>query len=82
MSRAAGSGGMVCMLNVLLKSIIRSSNDRLNVCHINAGAISPKIDEFRYVFSGVELVWLQKRCGFRNMVQKLSVQRISEIGNL
>ncbi len=34
---------------------IKPSNDRLNVCHVNAGAIFPKIHEFRYVFGGVKL---------------------------
>lgn len=46
---------MVCMPNVLLKSIMKSENDRFNVCHVNAGAIHPKMDEFRYVFDGVNL---------------------------
>lgn len=47
--------GMVCMPNVLLKSIIRPANDRLTICHVNAGAICPKIDEFRHMFEGVRL---------------------------
>ncbi len=46
----ASSGGMVCIPNVMLKSVFRTANDRLNICHVNAGAISPKIDEFRYIF--------------------------------
>lgn len=43
------------MPNVLLKSIFKTANDRLNICHVNAGVIHPKIDEFRYVFEDVML---------------------------
>lgn len=55
LNRNTASGGMVCMPNVLLKSVFKAANDRLNVCHVNAGAIHPKIDEFRYVFDDVML---------------------------
>lgn len=55
MIRAATSNGRVCMPNILLKSIFRSANHRLNLCHVNAGAIHPKIDEFRYIFEDVKL---------------------------
>lgn len=55
MNRRAAGGGVVCMPNVLLKSIFKVANDRLNICHINAGAIQPKIDEFRHVFEDVQI---------------------------
>lgn len=50
--RSTVSSRVVCIPNVMLKTVVKASNDRLNVCHVNAGAIYPKIDEFRYVFDG------------------------------
>lgn len=55
MNRAGANGSMVCVPNVLLKTIFKTANDRLNICHVNAGSIHPKIDEFRYVFDKVKL---------------------------
>lgn len=49
------NSSMVCMPNVILRSVFKSSEDRLNICHVNAGALSPKIDEFRYIFENVKL---------------------------
>lgn len=55
LNNSPASSGMVFMPNVLLKSIFKLANDRLNICHVNAGSIHPKIDEFRYVFDNVLL---------------------------
>lgn len=52
---ALGHNGSVCISNVVLKSTLKSSNDRLNYCHVNAGSIPPKIDEFRSIFDGTRL---------------------------
>lgn len=48
-------GGTVCMPNVVLKSVLMGTSDRLNICHINAGSIYPKIDEFRSLFKNVNV---------------------------
>lgn len=40
---------IVCIPNILLKTFFKNSSG-LNICHINAGSISPKIDEFREIF--------------------------------
>lgn len=45
----------VCIPNVVLKSVLVPSNDRLHYCHVNAGSIPPKIDEFRSIFDGTRL---------------------------
>lgn len=54
-NRNSTNPGAVCIPNVLLKSLLTASNDRLNVAHVNAGSIFPKIDEFRTVFEGTNL---------------------------
>lgn len=61
MSRSAGAGlisvryGSVCIHNVVLRSTLRASNDRLHFCHVNAGSLPPKIDEFRSIIDGTNL---------------------------
>lgn len=47
--------GSVCIPNVVLRSTLKASNDRLHYCHVNAGSIPPKIDEFRSVFENTNL---------------------------
>lgn len=50
-NRSFGGPGAVCIPNVLLKSLLTDSNDRLNVAHVNAGSIFPKIDELLWILS-------------------------------
>lgn len=45
----------VCIPNVVLKATLKASNDRLHFCHVNAGSITPKIDEFRSYFESTKL---------------------------
>lgn len=61
MSSRAGTGptpvhsGSICMPNVVLRYTLKASGDRLHYCHVNAGSIPPKIDEFRSCFEGTRL---------------------------
>lgn len=48
-NRGRRTGIDVCIPNVMLKTFFKASRG-LNVCHINAGSILPKIDEFREIF--------------------------------
>lgn len=54
-NRSSTRNGLVCIPNVMLKSLLKSTNDRLNYCHVNAGSIPPKIDEFRSYFEGTNV---------------------------
>ncbi|KAJ6642662.1 hypothetical protein Bhyg_07615 [Pseudolycoriella hygida] len=45
----------ICMPNIVLKSAFPDGNTSLNVAHINADGLRPKIDEFRKVIKGVNL---------------------------
>lgn len=40
---------------MILKSTLKASRDRLHYCHVNAGSIPPKIDEFRSFFENTHL---------------------------
>lgn len=53
-NRNSRNSDAVCIPNVMLKSLMTASNDRLNLAHVNAGSIFPKIDEFRSVFESVD----------------------------
>ncbi|KAJ6643878.1 hypothetical protein Bhyg_08843 [Pseudolycoriella hygida] len=49
------SQGSLCIPNIVLKSAMPYGSESLNIAHINADGLRPKIDEFRRIVSGVNL---------------------------
>lgn len=47
---SASNNAGVNIPNAVLRSVLNDTGDRINFCHINAGSLSPKIDEFRNYF--------------------------------
>ena len=54
-SRSSGRSVTVYIPNIILRSTLKASTDRLHYCHINGGSLPPKIDEFRSYFEGTNL---------------------------
>lgn len=54
-NRNSNRSGTVCIPNVILRSTLKASTDRLHYCHVNAGSLPPKIDDFRSFFEGTNL---------------------------
>lgn len=71
---AAAAGNNVSIPNVLLKAFFRSRAG-LNICHLNAGSVRPKIDLVRDVFenSGAHVVILGETW-FKSYVSNKSVE--------
>lgn len=73
-SANAAAGRSVCIPNVLLKTFFRSKVG-LNICHVNAGSIRPKIDQFRDVFEDSEVhVIIAGETWFKSYVTNRSVE--------
>lgn len=45
----------ICIPNIVLKSAFPINSASLNVAHVNADGLRPKIDEFRKIIGGVNL---------------------------